>query len=553
MGVLLIVLVFLIPVAWFAGLFGLFYVTARGLQLRQPGLVALATLLLFVFASPPAINALTRVRVNEQLAVEVTNDDAKIGSTTLGIVRRMSEARCAGDCQSILFNRQADRVILASFDNSTEPDWSTPQASFVLGDCSDPADLTGRGALAPINVAKATGLCIHREADRPLSEAQHTILSGYFTRKHLIGPSIGIVTARYYVRDGREQRLVEHQTQVRAKYLKAPLMLAFDWRQVWVASSSRAEQITFWHRRQTLGNQAAYPEVSDMIRLAGLDPKRPLPIENSSIPEVLLEALAQNDRPQAQDDALYRIALSMVWKPGLTQANRTYVEAFIDTHPQALTDHFREKLEFNGYTDLNTRLNRRIPTELNTAVIEGNAPRAKTLLTMLERQPVHYRAAIFDELMTIFKTAKNRRSLRRLPPILAKVDGAGPAFVALLEQENGWPAVDRSSLAYGACKAGLDEATASRFEAVLRADLAADTEGIADIDVGVVVSGLAHTGVEPVDIAVLLDRYLVPLDTQLLMPANRRPVIGVEEETVLGINLSWIWHFANSGCQRPAS
>lgn len=552
MGVLFIILILLIPIAWFAGLFGVFYVVGRRLYLRQPGLAALATLLLIVFVSPPAINALTRARVNELLRAKVTNVDAAIGSRTLGIVRQMSEVKCWEGCQSILLNRQADRVILAKFENSIEPDWSTPQASFVLGDCSDPADLPIRDALAPINVAKATGLCIHREDDRPLSDAQHTFMSGYFTRKHLIGPSMEMTTARYYVRDGREQRLVDHQTELSAKYLKVPMMPLYEF-EILIGNSTKENWLGFWHDEQWLSNSDKHPHVNNMLRLARLDPERPLPIETSSIPEVLIEALAQADRPQAQDDALYRIARNMVWTPGLSQANRTFVEAFIDAHPQALNAKFGERLAYNGYSDLSTRLNRRIPAAMTAALRDGDPLRIKEILDLLEQQPTFYHAAIFDDLMAIFEAAANRRSLRRLPPVLAQVDGAGQKFVALLEKDLGWTAEDRTILAYGACIAGLEGITASRFAAVLRADLAADAKGIADVDVAVMISGLAHTGVKPGDIALLIDRYLVALETQPLMPPNVRLMIGLEDDSLLRTNHSWILHYANSGCTRLAS
>ncbi|MEO1538265.1 MAG: hypothetical protein AAFR73_11090 [Pseudomonadota bacterium] len=551
MGLILLILALLLPVFWFAGVFGIFFMSARALRLKNKHIPAAAATLLFVFVTPFAINVLTHFRESALLSASATELEVPYESTTLGLVSRMTDVTCTKECQSLLFTGQANRVIVAGLAEEIDPDWSTPQASFVLGDCSDPADLPSGSNVSPINIAKATGLCIHRDANLALSEAAHTILYGEFTRRYTIGPSIHITTARYFVRDTTEQKLVHIQTQIRTHKLKTPLMLSHDW-EIHIGNASGKGGIGFWRSEKSYSDEGVHPNKKDMFRNASLDPKRPLLIESRPLPDVLIEALAQSERPKAQDDALFRIARGMVWTPGLTLADRTFVEEFIDSHPRALEISFDERLRFNEYTDLRLRLSGRLPSALYQAVSSEDGPRVKSLLNLLARQPAIYRQAIFEDLMALIVSTANRRSIRQLPSLLADIDGAGPVFIALLEQETGWPAADRASLAHAACQSRLDETVSRRYEAVLRADLASKNKGIADADLAVSISGLARAGVEPEDIAVLVDRHLGPLDTVPLMPTNLRPITAPKTTSLERLNLAWIWQFANGDCHSRA-
>ena len=494
------------------------------------------------------LNQLTSARVYRLLAATEADVPPPAGPATLGWVRRSNKVACSSACQTLLFTGQAQRIILAPFENTVEPDWNTPQASFVLGDCSDPADMRGGGALDPINVARGLGVCIQREADRPLSEADHTVFSGYFTRSYLLGPSMSVNTARYYVRDAAVQRLVQQQTSIVSYYLKVPLMLNYDFTGA-IGRSATRSLIGFRGGKAFPTNSDVHPNETNILRLAGLDIERQWPMQGVDVSAMLLDALAKRRRPRAQDEALARIAYLLVAQPELLPAGRDFVEEFTDTHPLALQPKFSDQMREHDRGDLLRRMSVRLPDEVIDALEAKDTGKLENSFALLAKQPAVNRAIVFDQLMAVFAEASNRRSLHPLPALLANVNAAGPAYISMLERRPDWPAADRAALAYAACTANLDLSGWARLEAILRADLHADAERIADADITVSISGLANAGLGQVEIAELMEQHLGPLDTVPLMPSNVRPVSAAKETSLLRLNLAWIAHLAKGDCE----
>ena len=247
----------------------------------------------------------------------------------------------------------------------------------------------------------------------------------------------------------------------------------------------------------------------------------------------------------AQDEALARIAA----QPELLPAGRGFVEEFIDTHPLALQPKFSDQMREHERGDLLRRLSVRLPDEFIDSLEAKDTGKLKNSFALLAKQPAANRAIVFDQLMTAFAEASNRRPLHPLPVVLANVNGAGPVFISMLERRQDWPAADRAALAYAACTANLDPSGWARLEAILRADLQAGAERIADADITVSISGLANAGLGQVEIAELMEQHLGPLDTVPLMPSNVRPVSAAKETSLLRLNLAWIAHLAKGDCE----